>query len=231
MIMTQAKRVFSGRLLLLILAGFVWMHAEKASAASEEEALQPPEVRILVFGDSLAHGYGLAEQDTFPVRLESLLQARGFAASVVNAGLSGDTTAGGLARLPWILEHESYTAAVVILGGNDALRGLDPQISARNLDAILQYFQQKDIPVLLAGMMAPRNMGKEYAESFDSIYPMLSEKHHIPLYPFFLEEVAFNPARTLDDGLHPNARGNALIARRILPYLSALLPGSNNFSK
>ncbi len=190
--------------------------------ASFVMAAEAPPLRLLAFGDSLTHGYGLALEDTFPVRLEAALRARGYRVEVINGGNSGDTTAAGLARLDWSLaDHPD--AVLVELGANDALRGLDPAQTRDNLDRILARLVALDLPVLLAGMQAPRNLGKDYTEAFDRIFPELSEHHRVALYPFFLEGVALDPALNQADGIHPNAAGVAVIVERMLPAVIDLI--------
>lgn len=180
------------------------------------------EVRILVLGDSLSAGYGLSTAEAFPAQLEQALRQSGQKVRVINAGVSGDTTAGGLARLEWALaEHPQLV--IVQLGANDALRGLDPEQVRANLDAILTRLQQAGTQVLLAGMRAPRNLGPAYYIKFDLIYSDLARKHRVALDPFFLEGVALRPELNQPDGLHPNARGVAVIVRRLLPQVQALL--------
>ncbi len=178
--------------------------------------------RILAFGDSLTAGYGVAPEEAFPVRLAAQLAARGIKAEVVNGGVSGETSAGGLARLDWALaDHPDYV--LLELGANDALRGIDPKLTYDNLDKILTRLQAGGIKVLLIGMRAPGNWGRDYSAEFDAIYPKLAEKHGIPLYPFFLDGVALDPALNQGDGLHPNALGAEAIAERIAPYVARLL--------
>jgi acyl-CoA thioesterase-1 len=180
------------------------------------------EVRILVLGDSLSAGYGLSAAEAFPAQLEQALRESGQKVRVINAGVSGDTTAGGLARLEWALA-ERPQLVIVQLGANDALRGLDPEQVRDNLDAILTRLQQVGTQALLAGMRAPRNLGPAYYIKFDLIYSDLARKHRVALDPFFLEGVALRPELNQPDGLHPNARGVAVIVRRLLPQVQALL--------
>jgi acyl-CoA thioesterase-1 len=180
------------------------------------------EVRILVLGDSLSAGYGLSAAEAFPAQLEQALRQSGQEVRVINAGVSGDTTAGGLARLEWALA-ERPQLVIVQLGANDALRGLDPEQARANLDAILTRLQKEGTQVLLAGMRAPRNLGPAYYIKFDLIYSDLARKHRVALDPFFLEGVALRPELNQPDGLHPNARGVAVIVRRLLPQVQTLL--------
>lgn len=183
-----------------------------------------PEKRLLVLGDSLAAGYGLAAGEDFPAQLENALRQAGHRVRVINAGVSGDTTAGGLARLDWAMAEQPHLV-IVELGANDALRGLPPEQTLANLDAILERLGRSGALALLAGMRAPRNLGGEYTTAFDRIFPQLAKKHRVALYPFFLEGVVLDPALNQADGIHPNERGVAVIVARILPAVEALLRG------
>lgn len=179
-------------------------------------------IRVVALGDSLTAGYMLPARDAFPTQLEAALRKAGMNVTVANAGVSGDTTAQGLARLDWSVP-DGVDAVIVELGANDALRGLDPAQARANLDAIVTRLKQRGIAVMLAGMVAPRNLGADYVRSFDSIYPDLARKHDVPLYPFFLEGIAGNPALLIGDQLHPSGAGVAEIVRRILPSVQAFL--------
>ena len=179
-------------------------------------------VKIVALGDSLTAGLGLPANAAFPARLERALAEKGIAAEVVNAGVSGDTTADGLARLDWSVPDDS-DAVILELGANDALRGLDPAQTRANLDAILKRLTARRLPVLLAGMRAPPNMGAEYTKAFDAIYPDLAAAHGTILYPFFLEGVAADRALNQSDGLHPTAAGVDVIVARILPQAEELV--------
>lgn len=179
-------------------------------------------VKLLALGDSLTAGYGLPEPQGFARQLESALKAQGYAVQVLNAGVSGDTTAGGLARLDWALADKP-DAALVTLGANDMLRGLDPDAAKANLDAILKRLGDRKIPVLLAGMYASPSLGRTYGERFNAIYPDLARKYGVPLYPFFLEGVATDAALNQPDGIHPNAAGVKAIVDRIAPHVARLL--------
>jgi acyl-CoA thioesterase-1 len=181
-----------------------------------------PPLKIVALGDSLTAGFRLAPADAFPTQLERLLKAKGYMVEVVNAGVSGDTTAAGLERLDWAVPDG--TAAVILeLGANDALRGLPPKEARRNLETILDRLNKKRVRVLVAGMMAPRNWGAAYAKEFDAMYRELATKHGADLYPFFLDGVALKPGYTLEDGMHPNREGVAEIARRMLPAVELLI--------
>lgn len=179
-------------------------------------------VTIVALGDSLIAGPGLETGETFSVRLEAALRQRGHDVSVVDAGVSGDTTRDGLARLDWSVGPEA-DAVIVELGANDALRGGDPEVTHRSLDRILGELSNRGLPVLLGGMIAPPNLGDEYAAAFNPIFGDLAAKHDAIFYPFFLEGVAANPSFNLDDGIHPNATGVGIIVDRILPAVEALI--------
>lgn len=179
-------------------------------------------VRIVALGDSLSAGYELGPSDAFPARLEAALRARGHDVAVENAGVSGDTASGGADRLEWSVP-EGTDIVIVELGANDALRGLDPKITEAALESIIVRLKERKIAVLLAGMYAPRNNGAAYVKAFDAIYPRLAQKHDIPLYPFFLEGIAGDPAFNLPDLLHPNPKGVGVIVERILPGVEALI--------
>jgi acyl-CoA thioesterase-1 len=178
--------------------------------------------RILALGDSLTAGYGLPAEESFPARLQAWLRNHGIDAEVTNAGVSGDTSAGGLARLDWSLA-EPADAVLVEFGANDALRGVDPKETYKNLDGILSELDQRHEKVMLLGMEAPANWGAEYRDAFRAIFPALAEHHHVLLYPFFLDGVALDPTLNQDDGLHPNARGVSVIVDRVGPYVVRLL--------
>lgn len=179
-------------------------------------------VTILVLGDSLTAGYGLEAADTLPAQLEKQLQVAGYDVNVINAGVSGDTTAGGLARIEWLLA--SHPEIVVVeLGGNDALRGLDSVRTYANLDKILTRLKEAGCRVILTGMKAPRNLGHEYYTKFDQIYYDLAEQHDVLFYPFFLEGVATDPALNQSDGIHPNVAGVQRIVSGLHPLVTLAL--------
>lgn len=192
------------------------------SLAPSTGAAAQTTVRLLVFGDSLVHGYGLPAGVTFPEQLEAALRARGIDVEVINGGNSGDTTAAGLARLEWSLSPHP-DVALVELGANDGLRGLDPAATYDNLDAILRGLAAAGVPVLLTGMLAPRNLGTEYAAEFDAVFPRLAKAHEVDFYPFFLDGVAWQPALNQADGIHPNKAGVAVIVERMLPSVIRLI--------
>jgi acyl-CoA thioesterase-1 len=181
---------------------------------------------ILGFGDSLTAGFGLPAAQAFPARLEAWLHNRGIAARVVNAGVSGDTTAGGVARLDWALADKP-DIVILALGANDALRGVDPAAVRSNLDKMITKIEASGAKILLLGMLAPPNWGEEYKRAFDGIFPELAQAHHLPLYPFFLEGVAMKPELNQPDGLHPNERGVAVLVDRIAPVIADLIGGAS----
>ncbi|MEM9878427.1 MAG: arylesterase [Pseudomonadota bacterium] len=215
---SRAHRAFK---VLVCLAGLAFSLFVSSALADESKA-----PLIVAFGDSLTAGYGLEPGAAFPNQLEAALQSRGFSgAKVHNAGVSGDTSSGGRSRLSWNLSALGRTPDLLILelGANDALRGLPPERTKSNLVAILEELERRGIPVLLTGMMAPPNLGDEYGAEFNGIYPALAAQYRVPLYPFFLDGVAADPALNQDDGMHPTREGVAIIVEKILPDVLAAL--------
>jgi len=202
---------------MLALLALVLTATLPGSVAAEGKPLT-----ILAFGDSLVAGFGLGSRDGFTAKLEMALKAKGIEARVINGGLSGDTTAGGLARLDWALEPKP-DFAIVELGGNDGLRGLDPAQTRANLDAILTKLKAKGVPALFTGMYAPPNMGPDYGKAFNALFPELAEKHGVAFYPFFLDGVAATASLNQADGIHPNPKGVDIIVARILPHVLKLI--------
>jgi acyl-CoA thioesterase-1 len=178
--------------------------------------------RLLVLGDSLSAGYGLPHDDGFEVQLQRALAARGHDVTIIDGAVSGDTSAGGRARLDWTLA-DGADAAIVELGANDGLRGVDPKDMEANLSAILDELAAKHIPVLLTGMYAPPNMGPEYQQAFRAVYDRLGKRPGVIYDPFFLEGVVMHAELTQADGLHPNAEGVKREVARILPVVEQLL--------
>lgn len=174
--------------------------------------------RLAVIGDSLTAGYGLAPHEAFPAQLERRLRDLGVEMTVLNAGVSGDTSAGGRARVDWVLGDRPHFA-IIELGANDGLRGIEPADMEANLAVIIERLQARGIAVMLAGMYAPPNLGRDYANAFNAVYPRLAERYGVPLYPFFLDGVAAEPSLNLDDGIHPTAEGVSVIVERILPHV------------
>jgi acyl-CoA thioesterase-1 len=183
---------------------------------------EPGEAVIVALGDSLTAGYGLPRDQSFPAQLQAALKARGHKVKVINAGVSGDTATAALQRLDWALP-DNASAVIVELGGNDALQGIPPEGTEAALAKIIEKAQAKGLPVLLAGMEAPRNMGKEYVEQFRAIYPDLAAKYGVLLYPFFLDGAALHDGLMQADGIHANGKGVAVIVEKMMPKVEALL--------
>jgi acyl-CoA thioesterase-1 len=187
------------------------------------------QLQLVVIGDSLSAGYELPSGASFPEQLQARLRQRGLDVAVLDASVSGDTSAAGLARLDWALP-EPVDGVLIELGANDALRGIDPAETYGNLEQMVKRLQQRGVAVLLAGMKAPRNLDNRYAVAFDAIYPRLAAQYRLPLYPFFLDGVLFEPSLLLADGMHPNEKGVATIVERIMPatvqWLATLAPAA-----
>jgi acyl-CoA thioesterase-1 len=179
-------------------------------------------LNIVAFGDSLTAGYQLPPNDAFPAQLEMLSKSKGLDVAIGNAGVSGDTTADGLARLDWSIP-EGTDGVILALGANDALRGLSPEESARNLDAMITRLKERKIAVLLAGILAPPNMGADYETRFNGIYANLAKKHNIALYPFLLDGVVLDSRLKLEDGMHPNGAGTKAMAEKFFPIFERFL--------
>lgn len=200
----------------------IQMLALGLAAIAPAQASQP--VRLVALGDSLTAGYQLPPAAAFPAQLEKALRAKGFAVEVQNAGVSGDTSTGGLSRLDWAV-GEGVQGVILELGANDALRGISPAETRASLDAIMTSLKARNIKVLLAGMRAPPNMGAEFQTAFDAIFPDLAAKHSATLYPFFLDGVAGDPSLNQADGMHPTEKGIAAIVERMLPTVEGFLKG------
>jgi acyl-CoA thioesterase-1 len=179
---------------------------------------------VVGFGDSLMAGFGLGPGEGFTDRLQAALRAKGHDVAVANAGVSGDTTSGGLARLDWSVP-DGTKLVVLELGANDMLRGVDPALVEQNLDAMLSRLKARRIPVVLVGMVAAPNLGHAYGEQFGAIYPKLAEKYGATLYPFFLDGVAGDKSMQLEDGMHPNAAGVERMVERFLPTMEKAIAG------
>jgi len=184
--------------------------------------------RLAALGDSLTAGYGLVAPDSFPAQLQKLLKNKGYNVIVQNAGVSGDTAAGGLARLDWSL-GEDVDGVIIELGANDALRGISPGSTRTSLENIIIRLKQRKIDVLLTGMLAPPNLGPDYGNSYNAIFPDLAKKYNLVFYPFFLKDVAAIPSLNQSDGIHPTAAGVKIIVRNILPEVEELLNNSDRF--
>ena len=179
-------------------------------------------ISLVGFGDSLMAGYQLPPGDGFPEKLQAALTAKGVDVSIANAGVSGDTTAGGLARIDWSVP-DGTDGVILELGGNDALRGIPPEESEKNLDQIIARLKERGVAVLLVGMLAPPNMGGDYAARFNSIYEKLAQKHGVALYPFFLDGVALDAGLKLEDGMHPNSKGIDVMVEKMEPAITQFL--------
>jgi acyl-CoA thioesterase-1 len=177
---------------------------------------------IVAFGDSLTAGFGVKQAESFPAQLEAALKARGHAVSVVNAGVSGDTASGGLARVAWSVP-DGTDAVILELGANDMLRAVDPKVTREALEKIIAALKGRGIEILFCGMRAAPNLGADYGAAFDAIYPDLAKEHGLIFYPFFLDGVAAQPQFTQADGLHPNAAGVDVIVKRIMPKVEELI--------
>lgn len=197
---------------LLMCSGAGWGQSTRESG--------PP--LVIFLGDSLSAGYGLSESEAFPALVAEELAARGVSARVVNAGISGDTTAGGASRLEWLLAQEP-AVMVVELGANDGLRGLSLEETESNLDAIVRRCLKEDVKVLLVGMKIPPSYGSDYADGFESLFERIADRYGVALLPFLLDGVAANPELNLADGIHPNAAGQRRLAANVIPYLTPLL--------
>jgi acyl-CoA thioesterase-1 len=231
--MASLLRRYGGPLLLLQLAACTDAQPPVEPQRNSVEAPAAPKAEaqhlVLAFGDSLYAGYGLAQGESFPAVLQRNLETAGVSAEVINAGVSGDTSAAGLARLDFTLDGLRRTPdlAIVGLGGNDLLRGIDPAETRRNLESIVRTLDRRGIPVLLTGMMAPRNLGADYVAKFDRIYPDLAKTYRAELDPFFLDGVITDPKLLQADGIHPNAKGVEIMARRIAPMVAKELAPAN----
>jgi len=214
-IMTRRFKFISIGQIAIALAVWLGFFAHSAMALARP-------IKILALGSSLTQGYGLPPGTEFTTQLQQALKAQGIDADVVNAGVSGDTSADGLSRLDWSLaDHPD--AAIVEMGSNDMLRGVSPAETEKNLRAMLTTFQKDHIPVMLTGMQAQRNLGTEYVAQFDAIYPKLAKEFPVIFYPFFLDGVALNPKLNQADGLHPNPAGVKIIVARMLPDVKKLI--------
>ena len=202
----KARRGFLAAIGLTLLAA-----ATGGSAMAAKRKL-----KLVAFGDSLTAGYNLSAAAAFPAQLEKALRAKGFDVEIINAGVSGDTTTSAMARLDWSIP-DGVDGVIMELGANDALRGVDPGLTENNFRIMLQRLQDRGIPVLLAGMLAPRNMGENYVKLFDGMYRPLASQYNATYYPFFLQGVVGDPKLNLPDGIHPNAEGVAVIVKNILP--------------
>jgi len=204
----------------MLVWGLLVMAAEPALAQSAPASGAP--IKMVVLGDSLSAGYGLAGSDAFPAKLQKALKARGIAVDMTNAGVSGDTASGGRDRLDWSVPQDTQ-AVIVELGANDALRGTDPAVTRAALTEIVKQLKARGVAVMLCGMVAPPNYGADFATRFNSIYPDLAKAYDVPLYPFFLDGVAADDKLNQADGIHPTSEGVDIIVKNILPSVEAFL--------
>jgi acyl-CoA thioesterase-1 len=205
----------------MLILGLALIGAEPAFAQASA-AIGAKPIKMVVLGDSLSAGFGLAGSDAFPAKLQKALKARGIPVEMINAGVSGDTTSGGRDRLDWSVP-EGTRAVIVELGANDALRGTDPAVTRAALSDIVTRLRARGIAVLLCGMLAPPNYGNDFAARFDAIYPDIAKSSGVPLYPFFLKGVAADAKLNQADGMHPTAEGVEIIVNNILPTVEAFL--------
>lgn len=205
--------------MLAVFAGFF-----AAPAATAQGPAAAPSFRLMVIGDSLTAGFGLPVEQAFPAKLEAALRQKGHGVSVLNGGVSGDTSAGGKARIEWALADKP-DAVILELGANDGLRGIDPKDLYANLKAILETLKARGIPTFLAGMVAPPNLGAAYGKEFRAVYTRLAQEFDVPLQPFFLDGVAMKRELNQADGIHPNAKGVAVLVDNIVPLLEPWLAG------
>ena len=205
-------------LILSVIVSLCWplLSAQAASFASDARP------RIVAFGDSLTAGLGVPADESYPAQLQRRLDARGYAYRVINAGVSGDTTAGGLRRVSWILNNKP-TLVILELGANDGLRGLSVEQTTQNLREIIQRLRTAGVTIVLAGMKLPPNYGHDYSTGFEAIYPSLAKEYHLPLIPFFLEGVGGSPLLNQADGIHPTGKGYELVVEQVLKALLPLL--------
>lgn len=203
-----------------ILASFVFVLSLIAPVHASSNACEGK--TLVVFGDSLVAGYGLEPGAAYPEQLDKKLKEKGIKLDVINAGVSGDTTSSGLARFNWSV-GDNADAVILELGANDALRGISPELTEKNLDAMISSFKSRGMEVLLVGMMAPPNMGPAYGEAFNSIYARLAKKHDISLYPFFLDGVVADAKLNQSDGIHPTKEGISIIVEKSMPAVTQLL--------
>ncbi|MFN3635103.1 MAG: arylesterase [Rhizobium rhizophilum] len=194
-----------------------------AGLAGPRIALAEP-LQLVGFGDSLMAGYQLPQEDALPAQLQRQLVAKGHDVVISNAGVSGDTTSAGLSRVDWSVP-EGTDGVILELGANDALRGIPPEQTEKNLEQIIMRLKERDIPIFFVGMLAPPNMGDDYGQKFNAIYPRLAEKYDLPLYPFVLDGVITERSLLLDDGMHPNTEGLKLMAERMLPLAESWVEG------
>ncbi|HEV7320280.1 MAG TPA: arylesterase [Ensifer sp.] len=210
----------------MALKGFQRVFLALMMTIALSSAARAETIGLVGFGDSLMAGYQLPPEDAFPARLEKALKEKGLNVTIANAGVSGDTSSGGLARIDWSVP-DGTKGVILELGANDALRGIAPEETRKNIEAMIVRLTERGIAVLLAGMMAPPNMGADYAARFNPIYPELAQKYGLELYPFFLDGVVTEAKLKLDDGMHPNGDGVGVMVDKALPVVERFLTKLN----
>lgn len=219
---------FISAMVLLSACGAASSQAEAQANKKPSKTMAPPQTasgkpKIIAFGDSLTAGFGLTEKESYPYLLQQKLKADGYDYEVVNAGVSGDTSLGGLERVDWVLEQENAQILILELGANDLLRGLPVAKMKQNLNEIIKKAKAKNIKVLLCGMLAPPTMGAQYQREYVSVFPDLASEHKIAFMPFILEGVALNPKLNQADNIHPNAEGEKIMTENVYQSLKPLL--------
>lgn len=210
---------------LIRIVVFLSLVALPVSALANQNTVSGQPLAVVGFGDSLMSGFELPVQDSFPAQLEKALKDKGINVTVANAGVAGETTTDAVSRLDWSVP-EGTGLVILEFGANDALRGISPEISEKNLSEVIEKLQQRKVQVILAGMLAPPNMGGDYEEKFNAIFPRLAQKYNVPLYPFFMEGVAAQKSLQLEDGMHPNTEGVAKMVEGFLPIMEKTLAGN-----
>ncbi len=205
-----------------VLSGLV---ALPSLTLANQNAVSDRPLAVVGFGDSLMSGFELPIQDSFTAQLEKALKDKGVNVAIANAGVAGETTTDGLSRLDWSVP-DGTNLVILEFGANDALRGISPEISEKNLAEIIARLKQRNVQVILAGMLAPPNMGGDYEEKFNAIFPRLATKYDVPLYPFFMDGVATEKSLQLDDGMHPNTKGVARMVEGFLPIMEKTIAQS-----
>ncbi|MBA8899849.1 MULTISPECIES: arylesterase [unclassified Phyllobacterium] len=207
--------IFKPLIKIIVSLGLV---ALPSLALANQNAVSGHALSVVGFGDSLMSGFELPVQDSFTAQLEKSLKDKGVEISIANAGVAGDTTTGGLARLDWSVP-DGTDLVILELGANDALRGISPEISEKNLAEMIEKLQKRKIQVILAGMLAPPNMGGDYEQKFNAIFPDLAKKYDVPLYPFFMDGIATEASLLQADGMHPTTQGVAVMVKGFLPIM------------
>lgn len=214
---------------LIRIVVFLSLVALPVSALANQNTVSGQPLSVVGFGDSLMSGFELPAQDSFPAQLEKALNDKGINVTVANAGVAGETTTDAVSRLDWSVP-EGTGLVILEFGANDALRGISPEISEKNLAEIVGKLQQRKVQVILAGMLAPPNMGGDYEDKFNAIFPRLAQKYNVPLYPFFMEGVAAQKSLQLEDGMHPNTEGVAKMVEGFLPIIEKTIAGNTSLS-